>query len=143
VKAVGTFRVLFVDDEIDFLETLIKRMQKRHVEAFGVKSGEEALAWLTEQPADVVVLDVRMPGMDGIQTLRAIKSAHPLLEVIMLTGHASLEIAKEGMQLGAFDYLMKPIDLDELLYKLEDAYKKKTLQQQKIKTIEEVIGTRK
>jgi DNA-binding NtrC family response regulator len=61
----------------------------------------------------------------------------------MLTGHASLEIAKEGMQLGAFDYLMKPIDLDELLYKLEDAYKKKTLQQQKIKTIEEVIESQK
>jgi len=90
-----------------------------------------------------VVLDVRMAGMDGIQTLRAVKSAHPLLEVIMLTGHASLEIAREGMQLGAFDYLMKPIDLDELLYKLEDAYKKKTLQQHKIKTIEGVIESRK
>ena len=138
----NTFRVLFVDDEVDFLETITKRMQKRHVIAFGAKSGEEAVAWLKEQTVDVVVLDVRMPGMDGIQTLRAIKSAHPLLEVIMLTGHASLEIAKEGMQLGAFDYLMKPIDLDELLYKLEDAYKKKTIQQQKIKNIEEVIESR-
>ena len=138
----NTFRVLFVDDEVDFLETITKRMQKRHVNAFGAKSGEEAIAWLKEQTVDVVVLDVRMPGMDGIQTLRAIKSAHPLLEVIMLTGHASLEIAKEGMQLGAFDYLMKPIDLDELLYKLEDAYKKKTIQQQKIKNIEEVIESR-
>jgi DNA-binding NtrC family response regulator len=137
-------RVLFVDDETDFLETVIKRMQKRRVAAFGVRSGEEAVAWLRQQPpADVVVLDVRMPGMDGIQTLGAIKSAHPLIEVIMLTGHASLEIAREGMQLGAFDYLMKPIDLDELLYKLEDAYKKKILQQQKIKTIEEAIGSRK
>jgi DNA-binding NtrC family response regulator len=142
VTTVSTFRVLFVDDEVDFLETLIKRMQKRHVEAFGVKSGEEAVVWLRDNPADVVVLDVRMQGMDGIQTLRAIKSEHPLLEVIMLTGHASLEIAKEGMQLGAFDYLMKPVDLDELLYKLEDAYKKKTIQQQKIKTIEEVIESR-
>jgi DNA-binding NtrC family response regulator len=139
----GTFRVLFVDDEVDFLETLIKRMQKRHVEAFGVRSGEEALVWLNNQAADAVVLDVRMPGMDGIETLRAIKCAYPLLEVIMLTGHASLEIAREGMQLGAFDYLMKPIDLDELLYKLEDAYKKKTIQQQKIKNIEEVIESRK
>lgn len=137
------FRVLFVDDEADFLETILKRMQKRRVAAFGARSGEEALAWLQQQTADIVVLDVRMQGMDGIQTLRAVKSAHPLLEVIMLTGHASLEIAKEGMQLGAFDYLMKPIDLDELLYKLEDAYKKKTLQQQKIKTIEGVIESRK
>jgi YesN/AraC family two-component response regulator len=118
-------------------------MQKRHVEAAGVPSGEEALDWLREHPTDLVVLDVRMPGMDGIQTLRAIKRDHPLLEVIMLTGHASLEIAREGMQLGAFDYLMKPIDLDELLYKLEDAYQKKTIQEHKIKNIEGVIESRK
>ncbi len=137
------FRVLFVDDEADFLETILKRMQKRKVAAFGVRSGEEALAWLQQQSADIVVLDVRMAGMDGIQTLRAIKRDHPLLEVILLTGHANLEIAKEGMQIGAFDYLMKPIDLDELLYKIEDAYQKKTIQQHKIKNIEEVIETRK
>jgi len=137
------FHVLFVDDEADFRETLIKRMQKRHVLASGVRSGEEALDWLKQNPADVVVLDVRMPGMDGIQTLRAIKSNHPLLEVILLTGHANLEIAREGMQLGAFDYLMKPIDLDELLYKLEDAYKKKSIQQHKIRNIEGVIESRK
>ena len=137
------FRVLFVDDEADFMETILKRMQKRKVAAFGVRSGEEALAWLQQQTADIMVLDVRMPGMDGIQTLRAVKSVHPLIEVIMLTGHASLEIAKEGMQLGAFDYLMKPIDLDELLYKLEDAYQKKTIQQHKIKNIEGVIESRK
>jgi DNA-binding NtrC family response regulator len=142
-KAVSDFRVLFVDDEADFRETLIKRMQKRHVQASGVSSGEEALAWLPQHPVDVVVLDVRMPGMDGIQTLRAIKRDHPLLEVILLTGHANLEIAKEGMQLGAFDYLMKPIDLDELLYKLEDAYQKKSIQQHKIKNIEGVIESRK
>jgi YesN/AraC family two-component response regulator len=86
---------------------------------------------------------VRMPGMDGIQTLRAIKRDHPLLEVVLLTGHANLEIAREGMQLGAFDYLMKPIDLDDLLYKLEDAYQKKTIQQHKIKNIEGVIESRK
>jgi DNA-binding NtrC family response regulator len=142
-KAVSDFRVLFVDDEADFRETLIKRMQKRHVEASGVSSGEEALAWLAQHPVDVVVLDVRMPGMDGIQTLRAIKRDHPLLEVILLTGHANLEIAREGMQLGAFDYLMKPIDLDDLLYKLEDAYQKKSIQQHKIKNIEGVIESRK
>jgi len=140
---VSEFRVLFVDDEADFRETLIKRMQKRHVEAAGVRSGEEALDWLREHPVDLVVLDVRMPGMDGIQTLRAIKRDHPLLEVILLTGHANLEIAREGMQLGAFDYLMKPIDLDELLYKLEDAYQKKCIQQHKIKSIEGVIESRK
>jgi len=139
---VSDFRVLFVDDEADFLETILKRMQKRGVAASGVDSGEQALTWLKQNPADVVVLDVRMKGMDGIQTLRAIKSAHPLTEVIMLTGHASLEIAREGMTLGAFDYLMKPIDLDELLYKLEDAFQKKTIQQHKIKNMEEVIESR-
>jgi DNA-binding NtrC family response regulator len=140
--AVSDFRVLFVDDEADFLETILKRMQKRGVAASAVDSGEAAVAWLQQHPVDVVVLDVRMKGMDGIQTLRAIKSAHPLIEVIMLTGHASLEIAREGMKLGAFDYLMKPIDLDELLYKLEDAYQKKTIQQHKIRNIEEVIESR-
>jgi DNA-binding NtrC family response regulator len=140
---VSDLRVLFVDDEVDFLETILKRMQKRGVAVFGVQSGEEALAWLQQNPVDVVVLDVRMKGMDGVETLRTIKSAQPLIEVIMLTGHASLEIAREGMRLGAFDYLMKPIDLDELLYKLEDAYQKKTIQQHKIKTIEGVIESRK
>ncbi|MBI5578569.1 MAG: response regulator [Deltaproteobacteria bacterium] len=134
---------MFVDDEADFLETILKRMQKRGVAASGADSGEQALARLQQNPADVVVLDVRMKGMDGIETLRAIKSEHPLIEVIMLTGHASLEIAREGMKLGAFDYLMKPIDLDELLYKLEDAYQKKTIQQHKIKNIEGVIESRK
>jgi len=140
---VSDFRVLFVDDEADFLETILKRMQKRGVAASGVDSGEAAVTWLQQNSADMVVLDVRMKGMDGIQTLRAIKSGYPLIEVIMLTGHASLEIAREGMKLGAFDYLMKPIDLDELLYKLEDAYQKKTIQQHKIKNIEGVIESRK
>jgi len=139
----GALRVLFVDDEADFRETIVKRMQKRRIDALGFGSGEEALQWLSGNTADVVVLDVRMQGMDGIQALRAIKHDHPLIEVIMLTGHASLEIAREGMQLGAFDYLMKPVDLDELLYKIEDAHKKAAIQQHKIKAIEEVIETRK
>jgi DNA-binding NtrC family response regulator len=131
--------VLFVDDEEDYLNTLLKRMRKRHVDAAGAGSGEEALAHLASRPADVVVLDVRMPGMDGIETLRQIKELAPLTEVIMLTGHASLEVAREGMEIGAFDYLMKPVDIDELLYKLEDAYKKKTIQEAKIKTLNAML----
>jgi len=127
------FKVLFVDDEIDFLEALLKRMKKRGVDVTGVGSGEEALSFLDTNQVDVVVLDVRMPGMDGIETLREIKKRHPLVEVIMLTGHANLEVAIEGMELGAFDYLMKPMDIDELLYKVEDAYKKKSLHEQKIR----------
>jgi len=133
------FSVLFVDDEVDFLDTLLKRMKKRRVNVSGVKSGEEALEWLSGNSADVVVLDVRMPGMDGIETLKEIKKLSPLVEIIMLTGHANLEVAREGMELGAFDYLMKPIDIDELLYKVQDAYKKKSIQEQKIKAIREVI----
>lgn len=139
VNPMSDFRVLFVDDEVDFLDTLIKRMKKRRVDVSGVKSGAEALQWLADHTADVVVLDVRMPGMDGIEALREIKKRSPLVEIIMLTGHANLEVAREGMELGAFDYLMKPIDIDELLYKVQDAYKKKSLQEQKIKAIKEVI----
>jgi DNA-binding NtrC family response regulator len=133
------FNVLFVDDEADFLETLLKRMKKRQVNAFGVNSGEDALIYLKDHSVDIVVMDVRMPGMDGIETLRKIKKINPLLEVIMLTGHACLEIAREGMEVGAFDYLMKPINIDELLYKLQDAFKKKSIQMEKIKHLEEVM----
>ena len=127
-----TFNVLLVDDEEEFLETLVKRMKKRNVNATGVKSGEEALELLDQHPVDVVVLDVRMPGMDGIEALKEIKRRHPLIEVIMLTGHASVEVAVQGMELGAFDYLMKPIDIDELLYKVEDAHKNKLIQEEKL-----------
>lgn len=127
--------LLLVDDEEDFLETLLKRMKKRRVNVTGVKSGEEALERLDQDPADVVVLDVKMPGMDGIQALREIKRRYPLVEVIMLTGHANVEVAIQGMELGAFDYLMKPMDIDELLYKVQDAYKKKMIQEEKIRNL--------
>jgi len=134
---VDEFSVLLVDDEKDYLETLLKRLLKRRIKATGANSGEEALKILKETPPDVVVLDVRMQGMDGIQTLKEIKKIRPLVEVIMLTGHANLEVAVEGMEAGAFDYLMKPTDVDELLYKLEDAFKRKKIQEQKIRRLEE------
>ncbi|MEA3435623.1 MAG: response regulator [Thermodesulfobacteriota bacterium] len=127
--------VLFVDDEVGFLETILKRMKKRNIKVHGVESGEEALAFLDKDSVDIIVLDVRMKGMDGIQTLEEIKKKKPLIEVIMLTGHASVEVAIQGMELGAFDYLMKPMNIDELLYKLQDAYKKKNIQEEKIKKL--------
>ena len=136
VMQLDEFNVLLVDDEAEFVETLVKRLRKRKVNTAAVGSGEEALKILEEMPIDVVVLDVKMPGMDGIETLRKIKKINPLIEVIMLTGHANMEVAIEGMELGAFDYLMKPMDIDELLYKLQDAYKKKWLQEGKIKQME-------
>lgn len=134
-------RVLFVDDETDFLETMLKRMARRGLNVAGSESGEEALSRIKGKAFDVVVLDVRMPGMDGIDTLREIKRLRPLVEVIMLTGHACLEAAREGMEVGAFDYLMKPVNIDELLYKVQDAYQKKHLQEEKIRHIEEVMTT--
>jgi DNA-binding NtrC family response regulator len=121
------FSVLLVDDEEDFLKTIIKRLSKRGINAEGATRGEEALAMLAEEPRDVVVLDVKMPGMGGLEVLKHIKTKWPTTEVIMLTGHASVDAAMEGMDCGAFDYLMKPADLEDLLYKLEDAYRKKLL----------------
>ena len=134
------YDVLLVDDEQEFLQTIVKRLKKRGINASGETSAEKALQRLQNGPVDVVVLDVKMPGMDGIEALREIKKLHPLVEVIMLTGHANVEVAVRGMELGAFDYLMKPMEIDELVYKLEDAYKNKALQQQRIKKTEEVIG---
>ncbi|RLB96996.1 MAG: response regulator, partial [Deltaproteobacteria bacterium] len=121
-------KILVVDDEADFLDTLIKRLRRRRVDVRSAASAQEALAVLESDPVDVVVLDVRMPQMDGIRLLEIIKQRHAPIEVIMLTGHASLEAAVKGMDLGAFDYLMKPVDLDELIYKMQDAYRKRLLQ---------------
>ncbi|MDA8407399.1 MAG: response regulator [Deltaproteobacteria bacterium] len=120
------FKVLLVDDETDFVVPLSKRLRKRNLEVNSASSGQEALDYLSQSPCDVVVLDVKMPDMNGIETLRRIREIAPSVEVIMLTGHANVEVAIEGMELGAFDYLMKPVDIDDLLYKLQDAYKKKS-----------------
>ena len=130
-------KVLLVDDEVEFLETLVKRMKKRDLDVEGLNSSREALQRMDREPCDVLVLDVKMPGMDGIETLREIKKRHPLVEVIMLTGHADVEVAIQGMELGAFDYLMKPMDIDELLYKIQDAFKKKSIQEARIRSREE------
>lgn len=122
--------VLLVDDEEDFLRPLGKRLARRSVAVSKAYSGPEALEFLRTNQVDVVVMDMRMPGMDGLETLQAIKGRHPSQEVIMLTGLASLEAALQGMEYGAFDYLMKPIDIEELLFKIEDAYKQKTLRKE-------------
>lgn len=132
----GELRVLLIDDEEGYLETLTKRLTKRNLAVSGASSGEKALGVLSESPFDVVVLDVKMPGMGGIETLKEIKRNDPLVEVIMLSGHADLGDAINGMQLGAFDYLLKPVDIDELVYKIHDAYKLKSLHEQKIRHIE-------
>lgn len=119
--------VLLVDDEREFLEVLTKRLRKRKLKLTTANSGEEALRIIREVPVDVVVLDMKMPQMDGLQTLKEMKKLNPSVEVIMLTGHANVDSAVEGLELGAFDYLMKPVDIDELLYKLQDAVKKRSI----------------
>ena len=124
--------LLLVDDEVPFVETMTKRLSKRQLVVLPAYSGREALEKLGKNAVDVVILDVKMPGMDGIETLREIKKAHPLVEVIMLTGHATVETAVEGMRLGAFDYLMKPCEIDELLAKVDEAKGKKSKHEQKI-----------
>jgi DNA-binding response OmpR family regulator len=126
------FKVLVVDDELDFLETIVKRLKARKIEVTGVESGFKALDAVMAQDVDVVILDVKMPGMDGIETLREMKKKQPLVEVIMLTGHASVESGIQGMQLGAFDYVMKPVALDELLEKMRQAYERKLINQGKV-----------
>jgi len=124
------FSVLIVDDEDDFRETLVKRMKKRRLNVSGAESGEKALELMAQGTFDVVILDVKMPGMDGIETLREIKKKKPLTEVILLTGHASMESGIEGMKLGAFDYIMKPVNIDELLEKMRQAYERKVIHEQ-------------
>jgi DNA-binding NtrC family response regulator len=128
-------RVLLVDDEQTFVETMQKRLAVRRLEVRVANSGPAALEELAREPVDVVVLDVKMPGMDGIEAIRVVKERHPLVEVILLTGHANLEASLEGMALGAFDYLLKPVGIDELVYKIEDAYRKKSLQEEKIQRL--------
>ena len=128
------FRVLIVDDEEDFLETLVNRLNKRNIDTTGVPSGEEALDVMKKKLFDVVILDIKMPGgMDGIETLREIKKIQPLAEVLLLTGHASVETSIEGMKLGAFDYLLKPMKLEDLMEKLAEAFEKKNTHEQKIR----------
>jgi DNA-binding NtrC family response regulator len=126
-------KVLFVDDEVPFVEALAKRLTKRDLEITPAHSGDEALKKLAEQTTtEVVILDVKMPGMDGIETLGEIKKKFPLVEVIMLTGHATVESAIEGMKRGAFDYLMKPCEIDHLVSKVREAAAKKRQHEEKI-----------
>jgi DNA-binding NtrC family response regulator len=125
--------VLLVDDEVPFVETMTKRLTKRDLRITFAFNGQEALDKLEEdRSVEVVILDVKMPGMDGAETLKEIKRRYPLVEVIMLTGHATVESGIDGMKLGAFDYLMKPCDMDQLISKVKEAAAKKRQHENKI-----------
>ena len=129
-------KILLVDDEERFLTTTQKVLHKKGYEVFTATSGAAALKVLGEKSVDVAILDVKMPGMDGIATLKEIKRYHPLVEVIMLTGHGTFESAVEGLKSGATDYLTKPSDIAELLDKVAEAFEKRQRLEEKIRIIQ-------
>jgi len=120
-------KVLLVDDEAEFLEPVAIRLKRRLIPCSTAQTGERALQLLKEERFDCAVVDVRMPGMDGLELLRRMRKEFPKVPVILLTGHASVELGIQGMELGAFDYLMKPIDLDELLDAIRRAAQNMTI----------------
>ena len=137
-------KVLLVDDEKDFVEVLAERLETRGFEVRQAFNGDDAINLLNQQDADVVVLDVLMPGKDGVEILREIKQLKPLTEVIMLTGHATVETAIEGMKLGAYDYLMKPTETEDLVAKINKAYKLKSEHEERIRQaeVDRIVKTR-
>jgi len=114
-------RVLIVDDEAELVSAIVERLNLRGFQAEGITSGEEALEHLSNTQCDVVLLDVKMPGLGGLEVIKRIKEQHPGLAVILLTGHGSAHDVEEGMELGAFDYLMKPVDIDVVVRTLLSA----------------------
>ena len=126
-------KILLVDDEEDFVEMLSLRLEGVGEQVTPAYSGAQCLQALEKRDVDVVILDVKMPGMDGIETLKAIKRAYPLVEVIMLTGHATVDSAVEGLKAGATDYLMKPTDVEDLIQKAEEAFAKREVLEGKIR----------
>lgn len=126
------YSVLIVDDEEEFREMTVKRLSKRDLACESAANGTLALEMLAAKNYDVILLDIKMPGRDGIEILREIKKITPLTEVVMLTGHASVESGINGIKYGAFDYLMKPIDLELLFEKLNAANEHRQMQLAKL-----------
>lgn len=119
-------RALFVDDEVEFLELMEKRLTRRGMEVVTAPDGQSALDLLDQalqsgEMFQIVVMDVRMPGMDGLETLRHMKEKAPKIPVILLTGHACMGVAVQGLDLGAYDYMLKPVAISELIIKMEEA----------------------
>jgi DNA-binding NtrC family response regulator len=139
-----SIKVLLVDDEEQFVKTLAQRLETRGFTVNVVFNGKDAIAYMQEHEVDVVILDVLMPEMDGIETLGQMKKINPIAEVIMLTGHATVETAIEGMKVGAFDYLMKPTEMQALVEKIEKAYARKAEHDERIRQaeIEQIIKRR-
>lgn len=117
----SNIRVLIADDEVEFASTLQTRLNLRKYQTTMTNSGEATLDAITSEQPDVLVLDLKMPDLDGLEVLAKVKESWPGMQVIILTGHGSFEAGREGMELGAFDYLMKPVDLNLLITKIEEA----------------------
>jgi DNA-binding NtrC family response regulator len=120
-----SIKLLLVDDEVGFVNVLAKRLSKRNMEVTTAYTGTEAIQLVRKQDFDVAVLDLKMEEMDGIEVLKVFKKMDPNLVVIMLTGHGSEKAAREGIKFGAFDYLTKPCELEELLGKIREAYRER------------------
>ncbi len=121
----GRIKLLIVDDEIEYVNVLSNRLKKRNVDVTKAFSGSEGIRALRGQNFDVAVLDLKMQDIDGIEVLKIFKKMDPQLAIIMLTGHGSARAAKQGILFGAFDYLMKPCELEDLLAKIKEAYHKR------------------
>ena len=136
-------RVLLVDDEKEFVETLSERLSLRNYDVTTSLSGDDAVGKVKNHLFDVIILDVLMPGMSGIETLREIKKIKPLIEVIMLTGNATVETAIEGLKLGALDFLLKPCETEDLVAKIDKAYEKKAEQDERIRAakVAEIVAS--
>jgi DNA-binding NtrC family response regulator len=126
-------KIMLVDDEERFLSTTQKLLARKGLDVVSATSGAEALETLKHKDIHVVILDVKMPGMDGNETLKEIRKQFPLVEVIMLTGHATVESAIDGLKAGATDYLMKPTEIDDLITKAREAFDKRQRLEEKIR----------
>jgi len=128
-------RILIVDDEKEFVDSLAERLSMRDYDVTTSLSGEEAIEKVKGYNFDVVILDVAMPGMDGVAALREIKRIKPLTEVLMLTGNATVETSIEGMKLGALDYVLKPCEIEELVSKINRGYERKAEHEERIRSV--------
>ena len=124
-NSTNNIKVLIADDEVEFASTLVTRLQLRNFDTSMVTTGEEALKAVAKQQPDILLLDLKMPDLDGFEVLGRLENNYPNMKVIILTGHGSFDVGHEGMKLGAYDYPMKPIDLKLLTQKIEEAYEER------------------
>lgn len=118
-------KVLLVDDEEDFVKALAERLRMRDLGSEIALNGEKALEVVEDEVPDVMVLDLRMPGIDGLEVLRRVRKAYPQVQIIILTGHGTVKDEREARKLGAYEYLQKPVDIDVLVKTLREAYREK------------------